>query len=101
LSTHSDLDAIFCANDPMAMAALEAVRADRSDAIIVGFNADAEAVKSVKEGGLAATIAQSSYNIGYRGVETAIKVFNGESVPAHVDTGTDLVTSDNADKFLD
>ncbi|MCD8140480.1 MAG: sugar ABC transporter substrate-binding protein [Planctomycetaceae bacterium] len=101
LSSHPDLNAIFCANDPMAMAALEAVRADRSDAVVVGFNADAEAVQSVKDGGLAATIAQSSYNIGYRGVETAIRVFNGEAVPAHVDTGTDLVTIENADDFLD
>lgn len=101
LSTHFDLGAIFCANDPMAMAALEAVRADKSDAFVVGFNADKEANESVKAGGLAATIAQSSYNIGYRGVETAIKAFNKEAVPAHVDTGTELVTAENVDKFLE
>ena len=100
LSTHPDLNAIFCANDPMAMAALEAVFADRSDAFVVGFNADREAVESIKAGALAATVAQSSYNIGKRGVETAIKVFNKESVPAHVDTGTELVTKDNVAEFL-
>lgn len=100
LSTHFDLDAIFCSSDPMAMGALEAVRADKSDAFVVGFNADIEANESIKAGGLAATVAQSSYNIGKRGIETALKVINGESVPAHVDTGTELVTIDNVDEFL-
>lgn len=100
LSTHFDLGAIFCANDPMAMGALEAVRADKSDALIVGFNADQEACDSIKAGGLAATVAQSAYNIGKVGVQTAIKVLNKETVPAHVDTGTELVTTDNVEKFM-
>lgn len=101
LSTHFNMSAFFCANDPMAMAAVEAVKADKSDAFVVGFNADKDANESIKSGDLAATIAQSSYNIGKRGVETAIKVFNKEPVPAHVDTGTELVTIDNVDEYLD
>lgn len=101
LSTHFDLGAIFCSSDPMAMGALEAVRADKSDAFVVGFNADSEANESIGDGGLAATVAQSSYNIGRRGVETAIKVYNKESVPVHVDTGTELVSMDNVAEFLE
>ncbi|MCC8166694.1 MAG: sugar ABC transporter substrate-binding protein [Planctomycetes bacterium] len=100
LSTHFDLGAIFCANDPMAMAAVEAVIQDKSDAFVVGFNADQDALESIAEGALAATVAQSSYNIGKRGIETAIKVFNGESVPAHVDTGTELVSAENVKEFM-
>ena len=101
LSTHPDLNAVFCANDPMAMAALEAVIADRSNVVVVGFNADKEANESIKAGGMAATVAQSSFNIGKYGVETAVKAFRKESLPAHVDTGTELVTIDNVDKFLE
>ena len=100
LSSHPDLDAVFCSNDPMAMASLEAITADRSHAFVVGFNADGEALESIKAGGLAATVAQSSFNIGKYGVETAVKAFKGEKVPAHVDTGTELITRDNVDELL-
>ncbi len=100
LVSHPNLAGVFCANDPMALGALEAIEADKSKALVVGFNADTDALESIKKGGIAATVAQSSYNIGYRGVETAVKVFNKQKVPAHVDTGTELVTKDNVDKFL-
>jgi ribose transport system substrate-binding protein len=100
MNSNPDLDALFCSSDPMAMGALEAVLADKSDAVVVGFNADREALESIKAGLLSATVAQSSYNIGKVGVETAVKVYNQESVPAHVDTGTELVTIDNVDAYL-
>ncbi len=100
LSSNPDLDAVFCANDPMAMGAYEAVLAEKADTIVVGFNADTDVNESIKAGGIAATVAQSSFNIGRYGVETAVKVLKGEKVPAHVDTGTELVTAENVDKFL-
>ena len=100
LSTHPDLDAIFCCSDAMALGALEAVAAEKADAFIVGFDAVPEAVQRVKDGGLAATVAQNSFNIGKIGVETAYKAFRKEKVDAHIDTGTLLVTADNADEFV-
>lgn len=100
LSTHADLDAIFCCSDAMALGALEAVQADRSKALVVGFDAVPEACRRVKDGGLAATVAQNSFNIGKIAVETAVKAFKREKVPSHIDTGTLLVTRENADEFL-
>ena len=100
LSTHPDLAAVFCANDSMALGAFEAVRAEKAKVIIVGFDANTEAVEQVKKGNLAATVAQNSFNIGKMGVESAIKALNGEKLPDHIDTGTILVTRENAAEFL-
>lgn len=100
LSTHPDLDAVFACNDIMAMGCLEAVRADNSHAFIIGFDANLEALKSVKEGGLAGTVAQNSFNIGKFAVEAAYKTAKGEPVEKLIDTGTELVIADNVDQYL-
>ncbi|MDR1611350.1 MAG: sugar ABC transporter substrate-binding protein [Planctomycetota bacterium] len=100
LTTYPNVKAIFCTNDEMALGALEAATAEGAKVVIVGFDANGEAVRSVKSGGLGGTVAQSSFNIGKYGVESAVKVFKGGKLPPHVDTGTTLVSSENADQFL-
>lgn len=100
LDTHPGLDAVFSATDPMAMAALEAITAKRSKCIVIGFNADKKTVESIRDGGMAATVAQNSFNIGRYGVETAVRAFRKEKLPPYIDTGTELVTKENAGKFL-
>jgi len=47
-----------------------------------------------------ATVAQSPYNMGWLGVESLIKLINGETIDPVVDTGTELVTIDNASNFV-
>ncbi|MCD8348984.1 MAG: sugar ABC transporter substrate-binding protein [Planctomycetaceae bacterium] len=100
LSTHPELDAIFCCSDAMALGALEAVQAERSDALVVGFDAVPEACARVKDGRMAGTVAQNSFNIGKIGVQTAYRAALGETVPAHIDTGTLLVSAETVDEFL-
>ena len=51
-------DVIVAANDDMALGALEAVRAQGQEIPIIGFDALPEALASVRDGGLAATIEQ-------------------------------------------
>ena len=50
--------------------------------------------------GMSATVAQFSYNMGYMGVENALKLANGETIPDNIDTGTVLVTKENAADFM-
>lgn len=99
-TTYPKVKAIFCTNDEMALGALEAAKAENLDVAIIGFDANAEAVRSVKDGGLAGTVAQSSFNIGKYGVESGVKAAMKEKLPPHVDTGTVLVTSGNVDQYL-
>jgi ribose transport system substrate-binding protein len=102
LQTHPDVKAVFCSNDEMALGASRALKAaNKSDVIVVGFDGSPDAINAVLSGDLTASVAQSAYNIGKSGVEAAVKVSKGETVDARIDTGTNLITKDNAQKVKD
>ena len=46
------------------------------------------------------TAAQNNFDIGYKAVETIVKILNGEEY-GDVDTGTEIITKDNAQARLD
>jgi ribose transport system substrate-binding protein len=82
----------------MALGATEALKAAGvlDDIIMVGFDANPDAAASVLAGEMSATVAQNPYNMGAFGVENAIKLIKGETLPEVIDTGTILVTAENA-----
>lgn len=92
LQAQSEVNAIFAHNDEMALGALEAVKASGREIMIVGFDATDDAVQSVQNGELAATVAQQPKMIGAYGVETASKILSGESVEASIPVELQLVT---------
>lgn len=82
LQRYPDLLAIFCANDDMALGAVEAARAAGKDkVIVVGVDGNSNAVKSILAGRLNASVAQLPYLVGMQAVEDAKKVLAGEKVP--------------------
>lgn len=100
LTSDPDIVAIFAANDPPALGALQALKsAGRTDVIIVGFDAIPDAVEAVKNGELKATVAQFPRVMGVVGVDLMVRHLNGEEVPAQVDSGAQLVTQENAEQF--
>ena len=102
LTSHPDLNAVFATNDQMALGAMEGVAAQHLSGkiFVVGFDAGKEAVRAVKAGTISTVIAQYPANMGKQAVEAAIKAIHGEAVPKIIDTGTALVTKENADEFL-
>ena len=56
---------------------------------------------STPAGDQSASVAQFPSKVGSLGIETAVAVAvaRGQTVPANVDTGTEIVTKDNASKF--
>lgn len=102
IQAHPDLNAVFCENDEMALGALEAVKAAglQDKIIVVGFDAIPDALCSIKNGGLAATVAQKPYEIGRMGVDAALKVLKGEKLPETIYVPVELVTPENVDQFL-
>jgi len=72
LERYPTLDAIFSANDTMALGAAEAVRARRKTVTVVGVDGIAEAREQIRQGKLRATVAQLPYLIGKRVVELAV-----------------------------
>lgn len=97
LQAHPEMSAIFSENDEMGLGALEAVNAaGLADKIkIVGFDANPDAIESVKTGGLAATIIQPAYEIGKIGAAIAIKSLAGEKIPKETLVPVHLLTRED------
>ena len=102
LTSNPELNAVFATSDQMALGAMEGVAAQHlsGKVLVVGFDAGKEAVRAVKSGAISAVIAQYPANMGKHAVEAAIKAIQGEPVAKVIDTGTALVTKENADEFL-
>jgi ABC-type sugar transport system substrate-binding protein len=102
LTAHPDVDAIYGACGPPVLGAIQSIdRAGRSpdDILLVGFDALPDEVKQIKAGKEDASVAQFPAKMGEMGMDTLLKAVNGEDVPPAVDTGTEIVTKDNADDF--
>ncbi len=101
LTSHPAIDAVFATNDQMALGAMEAIAARNftGKIVLVGFDATREAARAVAAGRMTAVIAQHPEAMGRRAVEEAIRAARGEPVAERVDTGTTLVTKENATDF--
>ena len=68
--------------------------------MIVGFDATNDALKAIEDGTMSGSVAQFPTKIGELGTLTAAKVARGEKVDAFVNTGVEVVSKDNLDKFM-
>ncbi|HBQ75918.1 MULTISPECIES: ribose ABC transporter substrate-binding protein RbsB [Exiguobacterium] len=92
LQNNKDIKAVFAHNDEMALGAVEALKAaGLNDVKVIGFDATDDAVKAVKDGKMAGTIAQKPTEIGKMGVETAIKHLKGETVEKNIPVDLELI----------
>ena len=104
MQTHPEGIAIICANnDDMAMAAARAAQGHDAykNTIFLGFNGDRAACEAILDGQMTMSVAQMAYEMGYKAVETMVQVLDGETVDEFVDSGSDVVTPDNAQERLD
>ena len=96
LTRNPDLVAIFAANDGMALGAVEAVYAagKGEQVTIIGVDGNSDAVKSIKDGRLNASVAQLPYLVGKQAVEDVKKAIAGEAVQADVAVPTLVLSKD-------
>lgn len=103
MQTHPEGIAIICAhNDDVAMSAARVAASNPAYAntIFLGFNGDRAACNAILSGQLTMSVAQMAYEMGYKAVETMIAYLEGETVEAFVDSGSDVITADNAEQRL-
>ncbi len=62
---------------------------------VIGFDNATEQIKYLEEGIYEAIVIQKSFNMGYLGVESAIKLIKGEKTDRVIDSGSTLITKDN------
>ena len=101
IQANPDLVGFFCINDPSALGAFSAVEsAGLTDKIAVfGCDGSPDAKKSIAEGGMAGTGAQSPINIGKQCVEAAQKILSGEKVDKEIKVDTFLITKENVKEY--
>jgi ABC-type sugar transport system substrate-binding protein len=100
LTANPELDAIYAACGPPLLGALEAIKsAGRDGLITVGFDASPDEVAAIIAGTQTASVAQFPAKMGSLGVQAAFDAAQGNDVEANIDTGTEMVTSDNAADF--
>jgi len=101
LQTNPDVKGVFSANDDMALGALRATEAKGLKVQIVGTDGTIEAIQAILSGSLAGTVAQNPYDMGYKGVENALKVIKGEKIDQRIDSGAAIITKENGQQKLD
>ena len=96
------INAVFCQNDEMALGALNAlVQAGKKDnVLVVGVDAIDDALQSVKDGKMDATVYQDCKGQAEGAIEAAYKLAKGESVEKEIMIPFILVTTENVDEYL-
>ncbi|MEM9708509.1 MAG: substrate-binding domain-containing protein [Pseudomonadota bacterium] len=99
LTRNPDLVAIFAANDGMALGAVESVFAagKGGDVVIVGVDGNSDAVRSINEGRLTASVAQLPYLVGKQAVENVMVAADGGTVEKEIIVPTLVLTKEVMD----
>lgn len=104
LQAHPDIDIFFGRADALALGAAEAARAAGyapEDILIVGFDGDVAGLEAVRDGVIDATITQQTQLMGRLAFDSAIKLVNGEDLPAEQLQEGILTTADNVEPFIE
>jgi simple sugar transport system substrate-binding protein len=102
LTGDPDVTAIYAACGPPAVGAATSIAnagIAPEDIILVGFDALPDEVALIVAGSEDASVAQYPAKIGELGIDTLLKVVQGDTVEPFVDTGTAMVTAENASEF--
>ena len=95
LQANPDVQCVFAHNDEMALGALEAL--EGKEVVVAGFDATDDAIQAIKDGKMAATVAQQPDLMGSTAVETAQKLMAGEAVETSIPVEVKLVTAENVE----
>jgi len=98
LQSNPNIEGLYAANDEMALGALQASSSSNKDIVIVSNDGTEEALKAIKDGNLAGTMAISPEEYGKKAVEIALAVAQGEDQPNFVELPSEFISKDNIDK---
>jgi ribose transport system substrate-binding protein len=81
LSRYARLDGILAGNDPMAMGAVDALKAANRKALVAGINASREVMDLIKSGDVVGSGDYDTFAQGCLAVEMAVRAIRKENVP--------------------
>ena len=97
LEKYPDMNMIVGLNEYSAVGAARAVlELGLSDQIrMAGIDSSIEQIQLLEAGVYEALAIQKPFNMGYLGVETAVRAVQGEAVEQNIDSGSELITKEN------
>jgi len=96
LQQNPDVQGLFACNVDMSVGALQALQDQkRTEIKMVAFDPDKSLLDGMRSGQVAAIIVQDLYKMGYEGVKAVALYRKGQSSPRLIDTGVEVVTSEN------
>jgi len=100
LTAHPDLDAIFAANEPGVLGAAEGLRrpGEAGRIVLVGWDGSPLEEQELREGVINALVVQNPFEMGYEGVETAVRKIRENAEVESQNTSVTLITKDNVDE---
>jgi len=102
LTRYPNIDIVFGQDDPMALGALQAIKASGTEGIkVFGVNGNKDACDAIKAGDMYGTAMQLSYMVGVYTVRVAYDIYKGRQVPTKMLAPTAPVTPDNVTALYD
>ena len=96
IKDNPDTDMIAALNEYSSVGAAKAVKELKleKEILVIGFDNSIEEVKLLEEGVLNGIVIQKPFNMGYFGVEQAVKIIKGEKYTEYLDCGSELITKE-------
>jgi len=104
LQANPDIDAVWAANDEMALGAIEALRSvNKVGSVLVGgFDAAPDAVNAISKGEMHFTANQIPYEIGVRAIAMAVIIAKGQKPPAEdIELAMSVISTENVKEYLE
>jgi ribose transport system substrate-binding protein len=80
---HPNVKIVFASNDMMALGVIQYLReAKKTDVLVGGYDAIDEALAAIEDGTLFVTVNQQADLQGYTGIQLAVDLLNGKTLPA-------------------
>ena len=95
LAKHPDVKGIYATNGDAVKLAVNALERNKTDAAIVGYDADEEELDALADGKVDALVLQNPFGMGYATIIAAARAALSMGNEAVVDTGYTWLTKEN------
>ena len=103
LRDHPDLDAIFGMSDEMALGAVDAIRqtGKLGKIFVIGLDGNQDALRSIKQGELFATLSTNPFEMGRTLIRTVIRsTIKEEIIAEYTESPIVMVDAGNVDRYF-
>lgn len=100
LTGHPETQYLLVMDDNTALGTIRAVKESGKDVKVVGLGAQTAGLQAVEDGDMAATVLMKPYELGYVGLETAVKIARGEDYDKAPTFENPVITKENVSDYV-